>query len=110
MSSANEFFNTVGSNRNRQVVCADGFTMSVQAHYGAYCTPRINGADKYEEVEVGFPSNREELIMTYAEEPDSPTQTVYAYVPVQVVTNVLAKHGGIVEGELPAGIPYLRAD
>ena len=30
----NEFFNTVGSNRNRQVVCADGFTMSVQAFDG----------------------------------------------------------------------------
>ena len=36
----NEFFNTVGSNRNRQVVCADGFKMSVQAFAGGYCTPR----------------------------------------------------------------------
>ena len=104
MSSANEFFNTVGSNRNRMVVCADGFKMSVQAHAGAYCSPRINGADRYEEVEVGFPSHVEDLIMGYAEEPDSPTQTVYAYVPVQVVTNVLAKHGGIVDGEVPRGV------
>ncbi len=75
MSSANEFFNTAGSNRNRMVVCADGFKMSVQAHVGAYCSPRINGADRYEEVEVGFPSHVEDLIMDYAEEPDSPTQT-----------------------------------
>ena len=29
MSNVNEFFNTAGSDRNRQVVCADGFTMSV---------------------------------------------------------------------------------
>ena len=104
MSSANEFFNTVGSNRNRQVVCADGFKMSVQAFAGGYCTPRIDGADRYEEVEVGYPSIREELLIDYAEEPDSPTQTVYAYVPVQVVTNVLAKHGGIVDGEVPRGV------
>ncbi len=100
----NEFFNIVGSRRNRQVVCADGFTMSVQAFAGGYCTPRIDGADKYEEVEVGFPNKPEELLMDYAEEPDRPTQTVYAYVPVQVVTNVLVKHGGIVDGEVPRGV------
>ena len=106
----NEFFNTAGTNRNRQVVCADGFKMSVQAHDGAYCSPRMNGADRYEEVEVGFPSEREELIMQYAEEPDVPTQTVYGYVPVQVVTNVLAKHGGIVDGEIPKGVAPIPAN
>ena len=104
MSNVNEFFNTAGSKRNRQVVCADGFKMSVQAFAGGYCTPRVDGADKYEEVEVGFPSKPEELLMEYAEEPDRPTQTVYAYVPVQVVTNVLAKHGGIVDGQVPRGV------
>jgi hypothetical protein len=106
----NEFFNTVGSDRNRQVVCADGFTMSVQAHNGAYCTPRMSGAAKYEEVEVGFPSQEEELLMRWAEEPDKPTQTVYGYVPVQVVTNVLAKHGGIVDGEIPKGVAPIPAN
>tara|TARA_R110000824_G_scaffold5313_4_gene24670 strand:+ start:1501 stop:1944 length:444 start_codon:yes stop_codon:yes gene_type:complete len=106
----NEFFNTVGSNRNRQVICADGFTMSVQAFAGGYCTPRTNNADKYEEVEVGYPSQREELLMNWAEEPDKPTQTVYGYVPVQVVTNVLAKHGGIVDGEVPRGVAPIPAN
>jgi hypothetical protein len=106
----NEFFNTVGSNRNRQVICADGFTMSVQAFDGGYCTPRINGADKYEEVEVGYPSKPEELLMDWAEEPDKPTQTVYGYVPVQVVTNVIAKHGGIVDGEIPKGVAPIPAN
>jgi hypothetical protein len=104
MGNVNEFFSVVGTNRNRQVVCADGFTMSVQAFEGGYCTPGINNANKYTEVEVGFPSKPEELLMEYAEEPDRPTQTVYAYVPVQVVTNVLAKHGGIVDGEVPRGV------
>jgi hypothetical protein len=106
----NEFFNTVGSNRNRQVVCADGFKMSVQAFAGGYCTPRTNNADRYEEVEVGYPSQPEELLMDWAEEPDKPTQTVYGYVPVQVVTNVIAKHGGIVDGEIPKGVAPIPAN
>ncbi|MED5369002.1 MAG: hypothetical protein VX978_05865 [Pseudomonadota bacterium] len=42
---------------NQQVVCADGFSMSVQAHNGAYCSPRIDNAESYDEVEVGFPSS-----------------------------------------------------
>ena len=82
--------------------------MSVQANYAAYCTPKMDGADKYEEVEVGFPSMEEPLLMEWCDEPSDPTGTVYGYVPEQVVTNVIAKHGGMVEGELPAGIPSLR--
>jgi len=108
--SANEFFNTAGTARNRQVVCADGFTMSVQAHAGAYCIPKMTDAPVYREVEVGFPSRREEFLMPYAEEPDKPTQTVYGWVPVQVVTNVLAKHGGIVDGEVPRGVAPIPAN
>lgn len=94
---------------NKAVVCADGFSMSVQGHEGAYCHPRINNAEKYTEVEVGFPSEREELLMEWAESPNRPTETVYAWVPITVVRDVIAKHGGIVQGELPPGIPYLEA-
>lgn len=83
--------------------------MSVQANAGAYSTPRTNGAEAYTEVEIGFPSAREELLMQWCDEPSDPTGTVYAYVPAQVVVNVVAKHGGIVEGEVPRGIPFLKA-
>ena len=110
MQLVNEFFNTVGTGRNRQVVCADGFTMSVQAHQGAYCSPRMSGAPKYTHVEVGFPSAREDLLIEFAEEPDKPTQTVYGWVPVQTVTNVLVKHGGIVDGEVPFGVAPIPAN
>ena len=44
--NVNEFFKEAGATRNRRVVCADGFTMSVQAHQGAYCSPRMSGAPK----------------------------------------------------------------
>ena len=94
---------------NQQVVCADGFKMSVQAHDGAYCSPRTNNASSYSEVEIGFPTAKEPLLMEYCEDREQPTHTVYAYVPAQVVTNVIAKHGGMVEGEVPPGIPALRA-
>jgi len=96
--------------RNELVVCADGFTMSVQAHAGAYCIPRMTGAPVYREVEVGFPSIEEPMLMKWAEEAHRPTDTVYGYVPVQVVTNVIAKHGGIVSGEVPRGVIPLEGD
>lgn len=97
------------SDLNKSVVCSDGFTMSVQARETSYCTPRESNAKFYTEVEVGFPSAEEELLMEYAEDPYNPCDTVYAWVPRQVVLNVIAKHGGMVEGELPAGFPILRA-
>ena len=91
------------------MVCADGFEMSVQAHATAYCSPRMNNAEKYTSVEIGFPSEREPMLMQFAEEANDPTGTVYGYVPVQIVTNVLAKHGGIVEGEVPRGVAPIPA-
>jgi len=94
---------------NEKVICADGFSMSVQANENAYCSPRMNGATLYVEVEVGFPTEREELIMPWAESPARPTDTVYAYVPASVVTNVIAKHGGMVSGEVPSGVARLEA-
>jgi len=96
-------------NRNKRVVCEDGFSMSVQAHDGAYCSPRIDNAERYTEVEVGFPSQSESLLLRFAEEPDRPTETVYGYVPVTTVALVLAKHGGMVEGEVPSGVAPLTS-
>jgi len=90
--------------RNKKVVCADGFSMSVQAHDGAYCTPRDDDPERYTEVEIGYPSEREELIMPWCENDHQPTNTVYGYTPVDVVTTVIVKHGGMVEGEVPPGV------
>ena len=107
--NVNEFFKAAGATRNKRVICADGFEMSVQAHAGAYCSPRKDDAEKYTSVEIGFPSEKEPLLMKWCEEVHSPTETVYGYVPVQVVTNVLAKHGGIVAGEVPRGVAPIPA-
>lgn len=81
-----------------EMVCADGFKMSVQGHYGAYSCPRDDFADHYSSVEVGFPSEREDLLMPFIDggEETDPTTTVYGYVPIGIVEKVIEKHGGLV--------------
>ena len=91
-----------------QVVCADGFSMSVQASSTSYCSPRGDNAARYDHVEVGFPSEHEVLLMPWVEDHDNPCSTVYGYVPVQTVTNVIAKHGGMYTGEVPPGVHALK--
>tara|TARA_R110000737_G_C14322372_1_gene439916 strand:+ start:141 stop:431 length:291 start_codon:yes stop_codon:yes gene_type:complete len=93
---------------NERIVCADGFAMSVQARALSYCEPRIDNAEKYTSVEVGYPSEREEFLMPWVEDSSKPTGTVYAYVPVGVVSNVIIKHGGLIAGEAPAGVLVCR--
>lgn len=77
------------------VVCNDGFKMSVQAGQYLYSTPRTDDAPTYSAVEVGYPSEYEELLMPYVEDANDPTGTVYGYVPVEVVDAIIEKHGGI---------------
>ena len=88
------------SSRLPHIVCEDGFTMSVQVGYYLYFTPK-KVAKRYSAVEIGYPSEPEELIKEYAEfapfdeDTTDYTDTVYPYVPVSVVDKVLKKHGGI---------------
>ena len=84
---------------NKPIVCKDGFNMSVQAGETHYSDPR-NDRGPYRAVEVGYPSHTESLLLQFAN-PDNPTQTVYGWVPADVIWDVILKHGGRVEGELP---------
>ena len=43
----------------------------------------------------GTPSMEDAELIPYAENPDVPLDTVYAYVPVEIVDAVMEKHGGI---------------
>jgi len=85
-----------GYRQVRSIQCADGLELSVQASSTHYCSPR-DSVGPWEEVEIGFPSERVEEFMEYAENPNEPTDTVYGYVPVAVVEAVINNHGGIVE-------------
>jgi hypothetical protein len=84
----------------KYVHCKDGFGVSIQASKTTYCEPR-NDLGPYTAVELGFPSASEPLIIGYAEDKDSPTETIYGWVPVGVVKALLIKHGGIESGTHP---------
>lgn len=76
------------------IVCKDGFTMSVQGSTGMYCSPRET-RDNYTDLEIGFPNRVEPLILEYADDSNTPTDTVYGYVPIEVIDQVIEVHGGI---------------
>lgn len=46
-------------------------------------------------MEIGFPSDEESLINQYAEVENDWTGTVYGYVPIDTIQEVITKHGGI---------------
>jgi hypothetical protein len=70
--------------------------LSVQASFGHYCSPRDNNGKFYETWEIGFPSKKEDLLMTFIYDgADDPTQTVYSNVPTSVLIELIEKYGGI---------------
>lgn len=82
-----------------KMVCKDSFNISVQASSVHYCSPRHTfkptEGNVYDEVELGFPNIGDDLIEDYAEDPDDLTETVYGYVPVDIVVKLIEKHGGL---------------
>ena len=122
------------SQRYERVQCANGFSMSVQAHDGAYCDPRVDGAASYQQVEIGFPQwdddaytmedgiygprkvwttpfldTRVQGMTGWAKmmkngefyQTRDPRMTVYAYVDMTTVLQVIRENGGMVGGQLP---------
>lgn len=78
-----------------RVYCMNGDSLSVQASSMVYCTPRSNHGPWYQ-VEVGYPSRAFEKLKDYAEDWDAgPTDTVYGYVPIEIVEDIIAECGGI---------------
>lgn len=75
-----------------RIVCADGLSMSVQGHFGAYSHPRDDFADRYTAVEILGPRINE--FMPY-QPGDCGEEMIYGYVPVAVVVEVIEKHGGL---------------
>lgn len=78
------------------IECANGLRMSVQASQTHYCTPR-NSTGPWVEVEVGYPSSPVQELKEYAENDYELTNTVYAYVPVGLVEQIVEENGGLHE-------------
>ena len=61
------------------------YELSVQGSEGHYCSPRENLQEVYDEVEIGFPNFNftPQFISRYADDSNSPQDTVYGYVPME---------------------------
>lgn len=82
------------------ITLANGDKLSVQASDGHYSFPR-SMKGPYTQVEIGFPAEKIEKLMPYAEEPENPTETVYGYVPIEILIEVIEDFGGFTH-------PYLK--
>lgn len=71
-------------------VCMDGFCLSIQASRAHYCVPRKTiKSGEYSFVEIGRLSEYQKKIETYR------SGSVYAYVPIEDVEELIKEHGGI---------------
>lgn len=125
--------------KHERVECLDGFGVSVQAFDGLYCSPRADKAERYAAVELGYPTfEGEKIEQNRTLDPDeleTPTTedgteipphvvetlqmlagfgenfgTVYAFVPVELVNLIIARHGGAISGAAPAGVDAEHID
>ena len=76
------------SSRLPQIVCSDGFTMSVQVGFSLYSTPK-KVAKRYSAVEIGFPSDHESLIEEYAETFYKDVKQTYIRIKVNRFTTTI---------------------
>ena len=86
-----------------RLIAADGFSMSIQAGFYVWATPRFDFA-YYEEVEIGFPSAVQKTLLPYVDI----TCDVFGYVPIKIVNKIIRKHGGVPDNNLlEAKIEYI---
>ena len=86
--------------RTKRLLLQSGLSLSIQASSGHYCSPRKNAECEtyamYYEFEIGFPSQKIDKLMQYAEQPDEPTETVYGFVPKSLIKEIIDDNGGVV--------------
>ena len=82
-----------------RIVCEDGWKVSVQCGKGLYSIPRADRMPSYTAFELGYPSDHEPLLDGYAENSDN-WCCIYLYVPIELIDQVIEKHGGIVDAIL----------
>ncbi len=77
------------------ITCISGLELSIQASESHYCTPKQTCESIYTHWEVGFPSEKVEVLMPYVEDPDKPLNTIYAWVPTHIIEQVIKESGGV---------------
>jgi len=85
----------------KRLECFDGFSVSLQGSESNYSSPRKDVAI-YGAIEAGFPSEEEELLLPYQEDKELPmNESVFGWVPMKVVYDIVIKHGGWKKGGIP---------
>lgn len=85
------------------IICKDGFKISVQAGEGIYSSPR-GPSTLYSAVELGYPNQSIPAFAEWQESgPDDNTDTVWGYVPITLVVELLNSHGGESENTASEG-------
>ena len=89
------------------IICKDGFRMSVQVGRGMNSIPKhIISDEEWENgkrnvcVECGVLNAEEEALKPYAEDPENLLETIYAYVPANLVDVIIKIHGGMMNEEV----------
>ena len=80
-----------------RVVAKDGFNISLQINRGNYCSSE-NGYRKlghtWQNVEFGYPSESDELLIEFADSPEELPNTIGS-IPIDILEQLFLKHGGI---------------
>lgn len=84
-----------------RIYCSDGFNISVQAGAHLYCEPREHGAD-WTSVELSFPSAPIPDLAEYRDghahgDDVTDEESVFCYVPIEKVVELINAHGGEVD-------------
>ena len=89
------------------IICKDGFRMSVQVGRGMNSIPKHIISDeewengkRYVCVECGVLNAEEEALKPYAEDSENLLETIYAYVPANLVDVIIKIHGGMMNEEV----------
>ena len=102
-----------------RIVCRDGYGFYCQANESVHCNPRKSNAFPYSSVELGYPTEKDNLINTYGKLQadcdvimsggEKRIECIYPYVPVKTVIKLIKKHGGFKDGPSKADIDILEA-
>lgn len=81
-----------------RIYCKDGFNISIQISNYSYAGSengiRTYGMD-WKLVEWGFPSQEIDAEKYNAEDPEHTMNTVGGYVPIELMEELIAEHGGL---------------
>ena len=101
---------TMVTKKLKRLECFDGFSVSLQGSESNYSSPRKDVAI-YGAIEAGFPSEEEELLLPYQEDKQLPmNESVFGWVPMKVVYDIVIKHGGWKEGGIPPMIGLTQGE